>query len=110
MGYEFIFMLIDGFIMFSIMYLIRLLGNMAFKKDSMGGGDIKMMTYIALIFGWKLSIVVIFLASFIALPVSIVNMYKKNEHMLPFGPYLGIAALILLIGKLDFNAIINLLY
>lgn len=109
LGYEIIFILRDGFIMFLIMYLIRLFGNMLFKKDSMGGGDIKMMVYVAFILGWKLSIIVIFIASFLALPISIYNMYKRNEHMLPFGPYLAIAALILLIGKIDMNTIINLL-
>lgn len=109
MGYELIFILRDGLIMFIIMYLIRLFGNLMFKKDSMGGGDIKMMAYVALVLGWDLSIIVIFLASFLALPLSMINMYKKNEHMLPFGPYLGIAALILLIGKIDLQTIINLL-
>ena len=106
-GYNIIFMLKDGFIMFAIMYLIRLFGNLAFKKDSMGGGDIKLMTYIAIVLGWKLSIVVIFLGSFIALPISIINVYRKNEHMLPFGPYLGMAALILFISKIDFDMILK---
>ncbi|MBQ9024699.1 MAG: prepilin peptidase [Bacilli bacterium] len=110
LGYEFIFILKDGFVMFLIMYLIRLFGNFVFKKDSMGGGDIKMMIYVSFILGWKLSIVVIFIASFLALPISIFNMYKKNEHMLPFGPYLAISSLILLLGKIDLNTIINLLY
>ena len=108
-GYELIFIVMDGFIMFIIMYLIRFFGNLAFKKDSMGGGDIKLMTYIAMIMGWKLSIVVIFIGSFIALPISMINMYRKNEHMLPFGPYLGIAALILFLCKVDINQIFSLL-
>ena len=111
LGYDILFMFIDAFIIFCIMYLIRLFGNMLFKKDSMGGGDIKLMAYIALLLGWKLSIVVIFLASFLALPLSIYNMYRKNEHMLPFGPYLGLGALILVILKIDFTTIIHwLLY
>ena len=106
-GYEFIFILLDGLIMFIIMYLIRLLGNFMFKKESMGGGDIKMMTYISFILGWKLSIVVIFMASFLALPISIINV---DEHMLPFGPYLAVAALILFLLKVDFSTILSLLY
>ncbi len=109
LGYELIFILLDGLVMFLIMYLIRLFGNFLFKKESLGGGDIKMMTYISFILGWRLSIVVIFLASFLALPLSIINMYKKDEHMLPFGPYLALAALILFIGKIDFGMIIQIL-
>lgn len=109
LGYELIFILKDGLIMFLIMYSIRAFGNFIFKKDSMGGGDIKMMVYVAFILGWQLSIIVIFIAAFLALPISIINMYKKNEHMLPFGPYLAISSLILLLGKIDMNTIINLL-
>lgn len=107
MGYELLFMLIDGVIMFAFMYLVRFIGNLMFKKDSMGGGDIKMMTFISLFLGWKLSIVVVFLASFIALPISIINMYKNKEHVLAFGPYLAIATMILFLSKIDFNMIIE---
>ena len=109
MGYEFVFILIDGIIMFIFMYLVRLLGNAMFKKDSMGGGDIKMMTFISLIIGWKLAIVVVFLASFLALPVAIINVYRKGEHMLAFGPYLAVSALILFLTRVDFNTLISLL-
>lgn len=108
-GYEIIFILKDGLILFIIMYLIRLLGNLMFKKDSMGGGDIKMMVYISFILGWQLSIAVIFIAAFLALPISIINMYKNNNHMLPFGPYLATSALLLLLCHIDINTIINLL-
>ena len=108
-GYEIIFMLKDALIIFIIMYLIRAFGNLIFKKDSMGGGDIKMMAFIGLVLGWKLSVVVIFLGAFLALPLSILNVYRKNEHMLPFGPYLALASLILLLSKVDFNMILELL-
>lgn len=107
MGYEFVFILLDGIVMFSFMYLVRLLGNALFKKDSMGGGDIKMMTFVSLIIGWKLSIVVVFLASFLALPISIINMYKNKEHVLAFGPYLAIATMILFLSKIDFSTILE---
>ncbi len=106
-GYELIFILIDGFIMFFIMYLIRIIGKMIFETDAMGGGDVKMMTFVSFIMGWKMGIVVIFLASFLALPLSIIKMYKNKEYTLAFGPYLSISTLILFLSKLDFNAIID---
>ena len=109
-GYELLFILMDGMAMFLIMYLIRMIGNALFKKDSMGGGDIKMMALIGFVLGWRLSIVVVFLASFLALPVAIINVYRKNEHMLAFGPYLAISALILFLTRVDFNTLLSLLY
>lgn len=108
MGYELLFIILDGIKMFIIMYIIRFIGNLIFKTDSMGGGDVKMMSYIALILGWKMSVVVIFLGSFLALPLSIIKMHTKNEHMLAFGPYLAVATMILFLLKIDFTDIMNL--
>lgn len=109
MGYELLFIIFDGIKMFIIMYIIRLVGNLIFKTDSMGGGDIKMISYVSLIIGWKMSIVVIFLGSFLALPLSIIKMYTKKEHMLAFGPYLAVATMVLFIFKIDFETIMEFL-
>ena len=108
-GYMIIFMIIDAFIIFCIMFLIKKMGDLLFKKESLGGGDIKLMTYVSLIMGYKMSIIIIFVGSFIALPFSIVNAYKKNEVMLPFGPYLGIASIILFLLDMNFDSFLNLI-
>ena len=108
-GYGIIFLLIDGYIMYYIMVGIKKLGDFILRKDSLGGGDIKLMFYISMILGWKMSIVVIFLAAFLALPYSIINMIKNDRMMFAFGPYLSIAALILFLSKIDFSALISYL-
>ena len=108
-GYMVLFMLVDAFIMFIIMYVIKKLGDLIFKKESLGGGDVKMMAFISLLIGYKMSIVVIFIASFIALPFSIYNAYKKSEIMLPFGPYLAIATIIIYVFNIDINTILELI-
>ena len=38
-----LFSLLNGLISFIIMYLLKLLGDFLFKKESMGGGDIKLL-------------------------------------------------------------------
>jgi len=101
--------LANGVIAFSIMLLIKLFGDYLFKKESMGGGDIKLMFVFGMILGWETTIISIFLASFIALPISLVLYLRKKENIIPFGPFLCISALILLLSKIDFNTIINLL-
>ena len=78
-----------------------------FKKESMGGGDIKLLFTFGLMFGFQMSIVSIFLASIIGLPISLILLRKNNDHVLPFGPYLGIAALIIVLCHIDFNMVIN---
>ena len=60
--------ILNGLIAFIIMYLIKKFGDFLFKKESMGGGDIKLMSLFGLVLGWQLSIISIFIASFIGLP------------------------------------------
>ena len=49
------------------------------------------------------------LASFIALPISLVILIRKKDHEIPFVPFLGIAALLCLFSKIDITYIFNLL-
>ena len=101
--------LANGIIAFCVMFLIKLFGDYLFKKESMGGGDIKLMFIFGMLLGWETTIISIFLASFIALPISLVLYLRKKGNIIPFGPFLCISALILLLGKIDFNTVINLL-
>lgn len=110
LGYEIIFMLIDAFVIYFIMYIIKKLGDLVFKKESLGNGDLKLMIYIGIVMGWKLSIIIIFIGSFLALIPSIINNYKKDKVMLPFGPFLAIATMILFLMKVDFSSLLELLH
>ncbi len=84
-----------------IMLSIKTLGDIIFKKESMGGGDIKLMFTFGLVLGIPSSVASIFIASFIGLPISLIMMKKNSSHELPFGPYLSIAAIILLLSGID---------
>lgn len=106
-GYALVIMAFYALIMFLIMYIIKKLGELIFRKDALGGGDVKMMAFVAAIVGYKLSIVIVFLGSFIALPFSIINSYKKNDALLPFGPYLAIATIILFLCNISFDSLIE---
>ena len=108
-GYELIIMAIDAIIMFLLMYIVKKLGELIFRKDALGGGDVKMMAFVAAILGYKLSIVIVFFASFIALPISIITAYRKNNAILPFGPYLAAAALFLFLKNISFESLLELI-
>ncbi len=94
-----------GLLSFTLMYLIMLLGNKLFKKESMGGADIKLMFVAGLALDPLLSIVVIFLASVIALPVSFFLLIKNKEHVIPFGPFITLGILIVFFTKLNIREI-----
>lgn len=99
--------ILNGIGSFAILYLFKCLGDLMFKKESLGGGDIKLLFFIGLTLGFDMSIVTIFMASFIALPLSVISLIKNNNNVLPFGPYLSIAAVIVLLLKLNLNMILE---
>ena len=83
--------ILSGLFLFGVMYLIMLLGNKILKKESLGGGDIKMMFVFGLVLDPLLGTISIFIASFIALPISLILLKKQKERVIPFGPFLLIA-------------------
>ena len=99
---------INGLISFGIMFLIKIFGDVIFKKESMGGGDIKLMFLFGMVLGWEGALISIFLSSFIAFPVSLVILIIKKDHVLPFGPFLSVACLILFFTKFDISMLLNL--
>lgn len=101
--------LLNGLIMFVIMFSIKKIGDLMFKKESMGGGDIKLMFIYGLVLGWPTSCMSIGLAAFIGLPVSLILLKKNNSHEIPFGPFLAVAAIILVLTKVDINVLIDML-
>jgi leader peptidase (prepilin peptidase)/N-methyltransferase len=99
--------LLEAIIMFSIMFIMKKIADKAFGRESMGGGDIKLMFIYGLVLGWPTSCMSICLASFIGLPISLIMLKKTNNHEIPFGPFLAISAIILVLFKIDINTLIN---
>ena len=86
--------LLYGIIMFIIMYLIKLLGNKLFKKESLGDGDIKLSFLIGVVLGYpgiglRLSLISLFFSAFLALPYAYASVYLTKKNEVPFGPFLA---------------------
>ena len=94
---------------FLVMYLIKLLGDKAFGKESLGGGDIKLMFLFGLVLKLPMAICTIFLATFIAFPIALIILFSDKENVIPFGPFLSMAAILILVVKIDFMDILNFL-
>lgn len=94
---------------FLAMYLIKILGDKAFKKESLGGGDIKLMFLFGLVLGFPMSIITIFLATFIAFPIALIILFSNKENIIPFGPFLSMAAILIFVSKFDFMDVLGLL-
>lgn len=99
--------IIYAILSFLTMYLLKMMGDKIFKRESLGGGDIKLLFLVGLVLGYPMAICSIFLATFIAFPISIYLVITKKDNVIPFGPFLSMASLILFIWGLKFSEIIN---
>jgi leader peptidase (prepilin peptidase)/N-methyltransferase len=66
---------------------------------AMGGGDIKLMGVLGFWFGWKLTLILSFMSFIIGAIASMLLIavkIKKMKDYIPFGPFIAIAALIII--------------
>lgn len=103
-----LYSLVDGLICFILMYLLKRLGDFLFKKESMGGGDIKLLFVFGFVLGWPMAITSIFIGSIIGLPLSLIVIAKKMSHEIPFGPLLSLGAVIILLLQINAEKILSL--
>lgn len=64
------------------------------ETSSMGGGDVKLLAMIGAFLGWQKAIFVFFTAPFFGVIVGVINLLAKKEHVIPYGPFLSLAALL----------------
>ncbi len=101
--------LLSGLLMFFFMLMVKIVGDKAFKRESLGGGDIKLSLFIGLVLGYKLSFINLVLASFLALPVAFYYLVKLKDREVPFGPFLIISTFIIYIFSAQILEFIDLL-
>lgn len=101
--------LLSGLLMFFFMLMVKIVGDKAFKRESLGGGDIKLSLFIGLVLGYKLSFINLVLASFLALPVAFYYLIKLKDREVPFGPFLIISTFIIYIFSTQILEFIDLL-
>jgi len=86
-----------------IILIIALGGSAIFKKDAMGGGDVKLAAMIGAFLGWRYIIISLFLGFFIGALAGIfliISKIKSREDIVPFGPFIVLGSFITLLwGK-----------
>jgi len=80
-----------------LIYLTGVLGQLAFKKESMGGGDVKLMAMLGAFLGWKMAVLIFFLAPFFGAPAGIYVKFIKKEDIIPYGPYISLAGFVAMV-------------
>lgn len=64
------------------------------ETESMGGGDVKLLAMIGAFLGWQAAVLTFFIAPLFGAVIGIINLIVKKEHLIPYGPFLSLAALV----------------
>jgi leader peptidase (prepilin peptidase)/N-methyltransferase len=79
------------------LFLVATLYQWLFKREGMGGGDVKLLAMIGAFLGWKAVLLTILLSSLIGSVTGIMIMVLKGKNFkyaIPFGPFLSLGAVI----------------
>lgn len=83
--------LVGAVVGFTLLYAVAWAGEKVFKKEAMGGGDIKMMAMVGAFVGWQGVLLTIFggalLGTLVFVPISL-----RTKKLVPFGIFLAAGA------------------
>ena len=79
-------------------YLAAILGELLFKKESLGGGDIKLAMMLGAFLGWQKILLVLLLSAFLGTLIGGIALFLSKEvketRTIPFGPFLALGAVV----------------
>lgn len=92
-----------------LIYMTGLIGNWIFRRESMGGGDVKLLALVGSFIGWEKVFLTFFTAPFFALPFALYGRWVKKAEIIPYGPFLSLAAgLQFLYGEILWRYFLNI--
>lgn len=79
-----------------IIWIFGIAGDFIFKKETMGGGDVKLMAMIGAFLGWELALLTFFIAPVFGAIVGIIIKLKTKSSLIAYGPYLSLASIVVI--------------
>lgn len=81
-----------------VVWAVRIIGQWTLRQEAMGFGDVILMAVIGSFLGWQATVTVFVISPLCALGVVAVSIFFKQSREIPFGPYLSLGALLVLLG------------
>ena len=85
----------------AVIWLIGLAGTLMFRKEAMGFGDVKLFGMIGGYLGWKGMLIALLLACFAGAAVGIVKLVATRDSYIPFGPFLSLGAVLVMLWRAE---------
>lgn len=102
--------LVSGLLVFGVMLLVGFIGKKIYKREALGGGDVKLSFVIGMVLGIQLSMVSLIFSTFLALPYALATIVLKKDSEVPFGPFIVSSLLIVFLYYDKFYNIVKLFY
>jgi len=80
-----------------IVWGVRIVGHWALKREAMGFGDVTLMAAVGSFVGWQPVVMAFFVAPVLALLVVVGRLFIKYEREIPYGPYLSLGTLLVIL-------------
>jgi len=74
-------------------------GSIIFRREAMGIGDAKLMAMVGAFMGWKVAVIGFFVAPLFGLLYGVPLLLLKDEHVMPYGPFLSSASVLVIIFR-----------
>lgn len=101
---------LSGLLMFLLFLTIKFFGDRIFKKESLGGGDIKLAILLGVVLNIKLGLAAFILSAFIAFPYALFASIIKKEAIVPYGPFIIASLVIVFSFEQQFMQLIEYLF
>lgn len=80
-----------------LVWLVRVIGSVALKREAMGFGDVTLMAMIGSFLGWQPCVLIFFFAPIAGVVVGLIQWLVARDHIIPYGPFLCLATLLVIV-------------
>ena len=85
----------------------RILGTLAFGREAMGMGDVYILAAVGAVAGWQVAVLAFFAAPLFGLLWALYVLIARGKRELPYGPWLAVGALVVM---LFYDAIVEFIF